>query len=215
MSEDGAAFPAAEMLTEELAECLQNLLHAEGQLVKALAKMVKASRSPPLSDAFARHLDETQGQVERIQQVFKLIGVKRCRGQGIDPEAKAAVTRQAMRARPWPVRARLHLAVLLPSSMMIGTSQSGCTHAGLLLKRSRWQRKPCTVAAELSLIRRRLPAPLCFGLSHRAGRADGQDLSGEDLDEPLRLAGDVVQEDRVEAQLQVAPGPGGVLAQVR
>src|SRR6185503_17715310 len=42
---DGQEFPASEMLKEMLVECLQDLLHAEGQLVKALPKMAKAARS--------------------------------------------------------------------------------------------------------------------------------------------------------------------------
>lgn len=60
------------MLVEEL----QDLLHAEGQLVKALPKMAKASHDPKLKQAFEKHLEETKGHVERLKQAFELLGAK-------------------------------------------------------------------------------------------------------------------------------------------
>ena len=45
---------------------LQDLLHAEGQLLKALPKMAKAAHDPKLKTAFEAHLKETEGQVERF-----------------------------------------------------------------------------------------------------------------------------------------------------
>lgn len=73
---NGAAFPASGLLTAQLATCLQDLLHAEGQLIKALPKMAKAARSDDLTAAFQRHLTETEGQVERLKEVFELLGEK-------------------------------------------------------------------------------------------------------------------------------------------
>ena len=65
-------------------EQLRDLLNAEGQLVKALPKMVKAARSEALKAAFERHLEETKAQVERLKEVFALVGVpakgKTCKG---------------------------------------------------------------------------------------------------------------------------------------
>jgi len=91
------AFPAAEMLISELGNCLQDLLHAEGQLVKALPKMAKAARSPELQGAFTRHLAETEGQVERLKEVFRLIGLKAetkpCKGMaGLVAEGQEVIT---------------------------------------------------------------------------------------------------------------------------
>lgn len=68
--------PASERFTEVLAESLQDLLHAEGQLVKALPRLAEAARSPLLKKAFEQHLGETQEQVERLKQVFDQIGAK-------------------------------------------------------------------------------------------------------------------------------------------
>jgi Mn-containing catalase len=67
-----------------LVEQLKDILHAEGQLVKALPKMAKAAHSEALQACFETHLEETKGQVERLKEVFDLLGVpakgKPCKG---------------------------------------------------------------------------------------------------------------------------------------
>jgi len=64
------------MLQELLVSELQDLLHAEGQLLKALPKMAKAAHDPRLKTAFEAHLKETEGQVERLNQAFGLLDAK-------------------------------------------------------------------------------------------------------------------------------------------
>jgi len=64
--------PLQDLLVQEL----QDLLHAEGQLVKALPKMAKAAHAPQLKEAFQNHLEETKQQVERLKQCFESLGVK-------------------------------------------------------------------------------------------------------------------------------------------
>ncbi len=59
---------------------LQDMYYAERQILKALPKMAKAAESEELKQALMQHRDETQHQVERLQQVFEQIG-KRARGQ--------------------------------------------------------------------------------------------------------------------------------------
>jgi len=61
-------------LKELLLEELQDLLHAETQLVAALPKMVSAAKAPKLREAFEKHLEQTQMQVERLNQAFELLG---------------------------------------------------------------------------------------------------------------------------------------------
>jgi Mn-containing catalase len=77
-----AAEPA--LIQKVLVEALQDLLHAEGQLVKALPKMAKAANSDLLRLAFETHLDETRGQVDRLKEAFELLGApakpKACKG---------------------------------------------------------------------------------------------------------------------------------------
>ena len=63
-------------LKELLVEELQDLLHAESQLVDALPKMAKAAHDPKLKEAFEKHLQQTQGHVERLKSAFGLLGEK-------------------------------------------------------------------------------------------------------------------------------------------
>ena len=61
---------------ELLIEELQDLLHAERQLVAALPKMAAAAHHPKLREAFEKHLTQTEGQIERLEKVFELLGEK-------------------------------------------------------------------------------------------------------------------------------------------
>jgi Mn-containing catalase len=67
-----------------LVDQLQDILHGEKQLLKALPKMAKAARCQQLARLFEDHLAETQAQVERLNESFKLLGAtaraKPCRG---------------------------------------------------------------------------------------------------------------------------------------
>lgn len=53
---------------------LKDLLSAEKQLIKALPKMAKGATSESLRLAFEEHLEQTRGQVERLEKVFELVG---------------------------------------------------------------------------------------------------------------------------------------------
>ena len=64
------------VLEQVLIEEMQDLLHAESQLVKALPKMARAAREPKLKQAFQKHTDETKVHVERLKQAFELLGAK-------------------------------------------------------------------------------------------------------------------------------------------
>ena len=62
---------------------LRDTYDAEKQLTKALAKLAKASSNPKLRTAFETHLEETQGQIERLEQVFQSLDEK-VRGKHCD-----------------------------------------------------------------------------------------------------------------------------------
>jgi Mn-containing catalase len=66
--------PAPEMLQTLLVEVLQDLLHAEGQLTKALPKMTQAAASDLLQMAFDRHLSETEDHVARLKEALESLG---------------------------------------------------------------------------------------------------------------------------------------------
>jgi ferritin-like metal-binding protein YciE len=59
---------------------LRDIYYAERQILKALPKMAKAAESDQLKQAFQQHREETEHQVERLQQVFEKLGT-RARGQ--------------------------------------------------------------------------------------------------------------------------------------
>jgi ferritin-like metal-binding protein YciE len=62
---------------------LRDTYDAERQLTKALGKLAKAATSPDLREAFETHLEETQGQIERLEQVFEGLDEK-VRGKHCD-----------------------------------------------------------------------------------------------------------------------------------
>jgi ferritin-like metal-binding protein YciE len=71
---------------------IKDLYSAEKQLTKAIPKMAKGSNNEELSAAFEAHLKETEGQIERLEQVAKLLGTttsgKKCKGmEGVIEEA--------------------------------------------------------------------------------------------------------------------------------
>ena len=61
-------------------DTLKDIYYAERKILKALPKMARAASSPDLAAAFEKHKDETEVHVERLQQVFELLG-KRPQGK--------------------------------------------------------------------------------------------------------------------------------------
>jgi ferritin-like metal-binding protein YciE len=64
-------------------DTLKDIYYAEKQIVKALPKMAKAASSSELKAGFEKHLEESEVHVERLEQVFELIG-KPARGKTCD-----------------------------------------------------------------------------------------------------------------------------------
>jgi ferritin-like metal-binding protein YciE len=61
-------------------DTLKDIYYAERKIVKALPKLARGAQSPELKAAFEKHRDETEGQIERLQQVFDIID-KRAMGK--------------------------------------------------------------------------------------------------------------------------------------
>lgn len=55
-------------------DTLKDIYYAERKILKALPKMAKGAQSPELKAAFEKHREETEGQIERLQQVFEILG---------------------------------------------------------------------------------------------------------------------------------------------
>jgi ferritin-like metal-binding protein YciE len=70
-------------LNDLFLDTLKDIYFAEKQILKALPKMAKAATSDKLRAAFEKHHDETEGQVERLEQIFELMD-KPARGKTCD-----------------------------------------------------------------------------------------------------------------------------------
>ncbi|MCQ4630531.1 YciE/YciF ferroxidase family protein [Shinella lacus] len=71
---------AEKTLNDLFYDTLKDIYYAERQIVKALPKMARAAQAPALKKAFEKHKEETEGHIERLQQVFEAIG-KRAQGK--------------------------------------------------------------------------------------------------------------------------------------
>ncbi len=61
-------------LKDLFGETLKDIYFAEKQILRALPKMAYQAEWPELKQAFETHRDETEGQVERLNQVFEQLG---------------------------------------------------------------------------------------------------------------------------------------------
>ncbi len=71
---------AEKQLDDLFYDTLKDIYFAERQILKALPKMARAASSDKLKAAFEKHKEETQGQIERLQEIFELLG-KRAQGK--------------------------------------------------------------------------------------------------------------------------------------
>lgn len=55
---------------------LQDIYYAENQITKALPKMIAKATAPELKQGFETHLRETEGQIDRLEKVFGLLGLE-------------------------------------------------------------------------------------------------------------------------------------------
>lgn len=70
-------------LNDLFLDTLKDIYYAEKQILKALPKMAKAATAPELKQAFEKHRDETETHVERLADVFEIVG-KAPRGKTCD-----------------------------------------------------------------------------------------------------------------------------------
>lgn len=80
-------------LNELFHDTLKDIYYAEKKILSALPKMAKAAQAPELRAAFEKHETETEGQIERLEQVFEEIDAtprgKKCDAiEGILDEGK-------------------------------------------------------------------------------------------------------------------------------
>jgi len=79
-SRTGSTMANTKGLNELMLSFMEDIFYAERQILKALPKMAKAAQNEQLKQALMHHREETQGQVERLQKGFELMG-KRARAK--------------------------------------------------------------------------------------------------------------------------------------
>lgn len=87
-------------LHDLLVDQIKDLYSAENQLLKALPKMAKAAANPDLKAGFLEHLEQTRGQVARLEQISEQLGCspkgKKCAAmEGLVEEAKELLEEEA------------------------------------------------------------------------------------------------------------------------
>ena len=126
--------PKLASLDDLLVHELQDIYNAESQILKALPKMIKAATHPDLKQAFEEHRQQTEGQVRRLEQSFKLLGVpakgRKCEGMaGLIEEGKKVMEEDAAP----PVRdAALISAAQKVEHYEIASYGCVCTYAEML-----------------------------------------------------------------------------------
>jgi len=136
--------PKITSLEDAFVHELSDIYSAEKQLTKALPKMAKAATHAQLADAFTVHLEETQGQIERIDQIVDVLGIKlkriKCLAmEGLVAEGQETIDDIAM----GPVRDAMlivgaqkveHYEIAAYGSLVTLASSLGYTDAATLLK---------------------------------------------------------------------------------
>jgi ferritin-like metal-binding protein YciE len=121
-------------LDDLLVHELQDIYNAEGQILKALPRMVKAASNPDLKRAFEEHRAQTENHVARLEQVFKLLGHpvkgKKCEGMaGLLDEGKKVMEQDA---EPEVLDAALIAAAQKVEHYEIASYGCVCTYAEML-----------------------------------------------------------------------------------
>jgi ferritin-like metal-binding protein YciE len=66
--------PKEKTLEDLFVDTLKDIYYAEKRILKSLPKMAKGAQSPKLRKGFEKHLTQTEGQIERLEQVFEIFG---------------------------------------------------------------------------------------------------------------------------------------------
>jgi ferritin-like metal-binding protein YciE len=79
---------------------LQDLYSAEQQIIQALPEMMQATSNQELKNAFQQHLEETKGQVQRLEQIAQQVGInpqgEQCKAMaGLIEEGRTLLNEQA------------------------------------------------------------------------------------------------------------------------
>jgi ferritin-like metal-binding protein YciE len=121
-------------LHNALVEELRDILNGEKQITRALKQMAKNANSEELAAAFEEHLEQTEGQVERLEKAFEALDLKprgkHCAGiEGLIEEGKKLLEEEA---EPEVLDAMLIAAAQKVEHYEIAAYGTLCTWADML-----------------------------------------------------------------------------------
>jgi ferritin-like metal-binding protein YciE len=114
---------ASESLKKLYADELKDLFSAENQLVKALPKMAKAASSDELRVGFEKHLEETKGHVQRLEEIFQSLDER--------PKGKKCVGMEGLVKEGAEVIAEDFDDAVLDAGLIGAARRDGCIRSGL------------------------------------------------------------------------------------
>lgn len=125
---------------------LKDIYHAEKQLLRALPKMAKAAEDQQLKAMFEEHLEQTKGQIERLEKIFEQVGktprAEKCEAMaGIVEEGQSLMEEDA---EPETMDAMLigaaqkveHYEIASYGTMVAWAQQLGMTDSARLLEQT-------------------------------------------------------------------------------
>lgn len=92
----GSAGSQNTMLEKFIYDSMKDIYYAEKAVLKAMPKMKKAATTQQLKDAFTTHMEQTRGQISRLEQGFEIMGKKvqgkKCEAiEGLIAEAESII----------------------------------------------------------------------------------------------------------------------------
>lgn len=182
-------------LKELLIEELQDLLHAEAQLVNALPKMANAAHSPKLQEAFIKHLQQTETHVERLKKALGLLGEK---------------------ARPKPCKAMMGLVEESAETIEEGRDREPlAADLALITAAQKVEHYEISGYGTARALARQIgQLGVATLLSHTLGEEEGADCILTALGKPL-LQQATLEDMGAEVNLELTPARGSSQAQTR
>ena len=205
---------SAENLREALVEEIRDLYNAEKQLVKALPKMAKGAESDELREAFESHLEETEGQVTRLERVFELLDEK---ARGKHCAGMAGIVEEGSEKLQEDIEGSVLDAVLIAAAQKVEHYEIGAYGTAIAWAEALGLNEVVEVLNETleeeKAADEKLSALAEAGINQAAtqGESDTDDMEEEEEDASTRATGrrGGVQQEQPQASAKSARARGG------
>ena len=204
---------SAENLREALVEEIRDLYNAEKQLVKALPKMAKGAESDELREAFEKHLEETEGQVTRLERVFELLDEK---PRGKHCAGMAGIVEEGSEKLQEDLEGSVLDAVLIASAQKVEHYEIGAYGTAIAWAEALGLTEVCDVLNETleeeKAADEKLSALAESGINQAATAGEteeGEEMEEEDEEETTRATSRRQEQPQASASGRTASGAAG------